>query len=122
MPTQSLRSKQAQPNASRQLKVQRTNYLTPPYRKPTPQEQQRYEQSKQLSILPILQPTPQQLIQHQQVQKPKQVVKTKPTTKQTTKTKPQSNNTKPTPTTPPKKDLKKQKEEMLYWLNNIQIQ
>ncbi|KZR66446.1 MULTISPECIES: hypothetical protein [Prochlorococcus] len=107
-------------NQGKQLKVNKsTNYLMPPYRKPTTKEQQQYEQSKQLSILPILQPTPQQLIQHQQVQKPNQVVKTKPTTKQTTKTKPQSNTTKPTP---PKKDLKKQKEEMLDWLNNVKIQ
>ena len=75
-------------NQGEQLQVNRPNYLIPPYRKPTPQEQQRYEQSKQLTILPILQPTPQQLIQHQQVQKPKQVVKTKPTTKQSTRSSP----------------------------------
>ena len=58
-------SKNKVKNQVEQLKVKPTNYLTPPYRKPTPQEQQRYEQSKQLSILPILQPTPQQLPQQQ---------------------------------------------------------
>ena len=87
----------------------------PPYRKPTTQEQPEYEQSKQLSIIPTLQTAPQQLLQHQQVQKPKQVVRTKSTPKQTTKTKPQST----TPT--PKKDLKKQVKEMKEWLDNLQI-
>ena len=101
-----MKSKSQVKNKGEELKVERPNYLIPPYRKTTPQEQKQYEQSKQLTILPILQPTPHQLIQHQQVQKPKQV-RTKPTTK-------------PTPT--PKKDLKKQKEEMLDWLNNIKIQ
>ena len=103
-----------------QLKIKQPNYLIPPYRKPTAEEQQRYQQSNQLSILPILQPTPQQLIQHQQVQvqKPKQV-RTKPTTKQTTNTKPQTTTTKPTPT--PKKDLKKQVKEMKEWLEGVQI-
>ncbi len=104
-----------------QLKIKQPNYLIPPCRKPTAEEQQRYQQSNQLSILPILQPTPQQLIQHQQVQvqKPKQVVNTKPTTKQTTKTKPETTTTKPTPT--PKKDLKKQVKEMKVWLEGVQI-
>ncbi len=110
-------------NQGETLKVNPTNYLTPPYRKPTPQEQQRFEQSKQLSILPILQPTPQQLVQHQQVQKPQPVVKTKPTTKPTTNHKqgslPLSSTTTPKKS---KKDLKKQKEEMLEWLNNVKIQ
>ncbi len=53
-------------NQGEQLKVKRTNYLTPPYTKPSEEEWRRWEQSKQLTILPPLQPTPQQLIQHQQ--------------------------------------------------------
>ena len=108
-----------------QLKIKQPNYLIPPYRKPTAEEQQRYQQSNQLSILPILQPTPQQLIQHQevQVQKPKQLVKTKPTIKPSPKHK-QGTLPLSTSTTPKnsKTDLKKQKEEMLNWLNNVKIQ
>lgn len=95
-------------NQGEKLKEKRPNYLTPPYRKPTPQEQQRYEQSNQLSILPILQPIPQQLIQHQpqQVQKPKQKVGTKVI---------------PNKSTQHKRDIQKEKEEMLKWLNSVEI-
>ena len=99
-----MKSKTKVKNQGEQLKVKRTNYPIPPYRKTTSQEQQRYEQSNQLSIIPTLHPTTQQLIQHQQVQKPKQIVKTRPN---------------PTPT--PKKDLKKQLKEMKEWLDGIQI-
>ena len=117
-----MKSKSQVKNQGEQLQVNRPNYLIPPYRKPTPQEQQRYEQSKQLTILPILQPTPQQLLHPQQVQKPKQVVKTKTTTKPSPK---QKQGTLPlsTTTTPQKSktDLKKQVKEMKEWLDNLQI-
>ena len=53
-------------NQSEGLKVnRRENHLIPPYKQTTQQEQQQYEVSRQLSILPILQPTPQQLPQQQ---------------------------------------------------------
>ncbi len=97
-------------NQGKQLKVNRPNYLTPPYRKPTAKEQQRYEQSKQLTILPVIQPTPKQLIQHQQVEKPKQMAVTKHTPK------PQLNKS-----TQEKRELQKKKEEMLKWLNSVEI-
>jgi len=105
-----------------------TSFVVPPYRKPTPEEQQRFEKSRQLSILPmsseaalILQPTPEQLLQ-QNIEKIRQVVKPKPKTKSSTQSK---TTTTQQPTTKPKRskeDLKKQKEEMLDWLNNVKIQ
>ena len=50
-------------NQSEGLKVnKKVNHLLPPYNQTTQQEQQQYEKSRQLSILPILQPTPSQLI------------------------------------------------------------
>ena len=158
-------------NQGKQLKVNKsTNYLIPPYRKPTPKEQQRYEQSKQFSILPILQQTPRQLPQQQtgkqhlvsglnpidndllkkikklykddpegyesdynlmkeRGESPQewydqmfdQVSKPSPRTISSTKSKP---TTTQQPTTTPKRsklELKKQKQEMLDWLNNVRI-
>lgn len=99
-------------NQGEQLKVKRTNYLTPPYTKPSKEKMSRWEQSKQLTILPPLQPTPKQLLQHQQVEKSKQKVRTKATPK-----------SKPTPnkSSQQKRDIQKEKKEMLEWLNSVQI-
>ena len=109
-------------NHSEGLKVtRRVNHLIPPYKQTTPQEQQRFEKSRQLPIVPILQPTPEQLLQ-QNIEKIRQVVKPKPRTKSSTQSK---TTTTQQPTTKPKRskeDLKKQKEEMLDWLNNVKIQ
>ena len=109
-------------NHSQGLKVNRkVNHLIPPYKQTTPQEQKRFEKSRQLPIVPILQPTPEQLLQ-QNIEKIRQVVKPKPRTKSSTKSK---TTTTQQPTTKPKRskeDLKKQKEEMLDWLNNVKIQ
>ena len=109
-------------NHSQGLKVNRkVNHLIPPYKQTTPQEQQRFEKSRQLPIVPILQPTPEQLLQ-QNIEKIRQVVKPKPITKSSTQSK---TTTTQQPTTKPKRskeDLKKQKEEMLDWLNNVKIQ
>ena len=109
-------------NHSEGLKVTRkVNHLVPPYKQTTPQEQQRFEKSRQLPIVPILQPTPEQLLQ-QNIEKIRQVVKPKPRTKSSTQSK---TTTTQQPTTKPKRskeDLKKQKEEMLDWLNNVKIQ
>ena len=109
-------------NHSQGLKVNRkVNHLIPPYKQTTPQEQKRFEKSRQLPIVPILQPTPEQLLQ-QNIEKIRQVVKPKPRTKSSTQSK---TTTTQQPTTKPKRskeDLKKQKEEMLDWLNNVKIQ
>ena len=109
-------------NHSEGLKVtRRVNHLIPPYKQTTPQEQKRFEKSRQLPIVPILQPTPEQLLQ-QNIEKIRQVVKPKPRTKSSTKS---ITTTTQQPTTEPKRskeDLKKQKEEMLDWLNNVRIQ
>ena len=86
-------------NQGEQLKVKRTNYLTPPYTKPSEEERKRWEQSKQLTILPPLQPTPQQLIQHQQVKNPNQLAKSNPTPKNETRTKPLTPSASPTKAT-----------------------
>ena len=62
-------------NHSQGLKVNRkVNHLIPPYKQTTPQEQKRFEKSRQLPIVPILQPTPEQLLQ-QNIEKIRQVVK-----------------------------------------------
>ena len=105
-----------------------TSFVVPPYRKPTPEEQQRFEKSRQLSILPmssdaalILQPTPEQLLQ-QNIQKINQVVKPKPRTKSSTKSK---TSTTQQPTTTPKRskeDLKKQVQKEIEWLNNLKFE
>ena len=109
-------------NHSEGLKVtRRENHLIPPYKQTTPQEQKRFQKSRQLPIVPILQPTPEQLLQ-QNIEKIRQVVKPKPRTKSSTQSK---TSTTQQPTTKPKRskeDLKKQKEEMLDWLNNVKIQ
>ena len=75
-------------NQGEQLKVTRTNYLTPPYSKPSDEERRRWEQSKQLTILPPLQPTPKELLQHQQLKNPNQSITSKPKPKQQKKSKP----------------------------------
>ena len=68
-------------NHSEGLKVnRRVNHLIPPYKQTTPQEQERFEKSRQLPILPILQPTPEQLL-NQRVEQHKQSVRTKTTSK-----------------------------------------
>ena len=68
-------------NQGKKLKVnQPINYLIPPYSKTSTEEVKKCKDSKQLSILPVLQQTPKQLLQNLDVQKPKQV-RTKPTTK-----------------------------------------
>ena len=111
-------------NHSQGLKVNRkVNHLVPPYKQTTPQEQQRFEKSRQLPIVPILQPTPEQLLQ-QNIENIKQLVKTKPNPRTKSSTKSKTSTTQQ-PTTKPKRskdDLKKQKEEMLDWLNNVKIQ
>ncbi len=111
-------------NHSEGLKVtRRVNHLIPPYKQTTPQEQKRFEKSRQLPIVPILQPTPEQLLQ-QNIENIKQLVKTKPNPRTKSSTKSKTSTTQQ-PTTKPKRskeDLKKQKEEMLDWLNNVKIQ
>ena len=73
-------------NQAKKLKVnQPTNYLIPPYNRPSKEELQRWRESQQLSIIPALQPKPKDLLQPQQVQKEKQVVKSKPKSNQSTK-------------------------------------
>ncbi len=106
-------------NQSEGLKVnKKVNHLLPPYNQTTQQEQQRYEKSRQLSILPILQPFPGELIQ-QNIQKINKVVKPKPRTKSSTKSK---TTTTQQPTTTPKRtkeDLKKQVQKEIEWLNSL---
>ena len=110
-----------------------TSFVVPPYRKPTPEEQQRFEKSRQLSILPmsseaalILQPTPEQLLQ-QNIENIKQLVKTKPNprTKSSTKSSTKSKtSTTQQPTTKPKRskeDLKKEVQKQIEWLNSLEI-
>ena len=108
-------------NHSEGLKVnRRVNHLIPPYKQTTPQEQQRFEKSRQLPIVPILQPTPEQLLQ-QNIEKIRQVVKPKPRTKSSTKSK---TSTTQQPTTKPKRSkehLKKQVKEQVEWLNSLEI-
>ena len=108
-------------NHSQGLKVNRkVNHLVPPYKQTTPQEQQRFEKSRQLPIVPILQPTPEQLLQ-QNIEKIRQVVKPKPRTKSSTQSK---TSTTQQPTTKPKRskeDLKKQVKEQVEWLNSLEI-
>ncbi len=94
-----MKTKSQVKNQGEELKVKRTNYLTPPYTKPSDEERKRWEQSKQLTILPPLQPTPQQLIQHQQGMNPNQLVKSNPTPKKQTRTKPLTQSTSPTKAT-----------------------
>ncbi len=106
-------------NHSQGLKVNRkVNHLIPPYNQTTPQEQQRFEKSRQLPIVPILQPTPEQLLQ-QNIEKIRQVVKPKPITKSSTQSK---TTTTQQPTTKPKRskeDLKKQVQKEIEWLNSL---
>ena len=115
-------------NHSEGLKVNRkVNHLIPPYKQTTPQEQQRFEKSRQLPIVPmsseaalILQPTPEQLLQ-QNIEKISQVVKPKPRTKSSTKSK---TSTTQQPTTKPKRskeDLKEQVQKQIEWLNSLEI-
>ncbi len=106
-----------------------TSFVVPPYRKPTPEEQQRFEKSRQLSILPmsseaalILQPYPGELLQ-QNIQNINQVVKPKPKPKTRIKTSTKSKTTTTQqPTTTPKRskeDLKKQVQKEIEWLNSL---
>lgn len=105
-----------------------TSFVVPPYRKPTPEEQQRFEKSRQLSIVPmsreaalILNPYPGELLQ-QNIQKINQVVKPKPRTKSSTKSK---TTTTQQPTTTPKRskeDLKKQVQKEIEWLNSLKFE
>ena len=108
-------------NQSEGLKVnRRENHLIPPYKQTTQQEQQRYEQSRQLSILPILQPFPGELIQ-QNIQKINKVVKPKPKPRTKSSTKSKTTTTQQPTTTPKrsKEDLKKQVKEQVEWLNSL---
>ena len=118
-----MKIKKSSTNQKEQLKVnQTTSCLMPPYQKPSKEEMNRWKESEQLSILPVLQPTPKELLQHQEVQKPKQVVKSKPMTNLSPKHK---HGTLPlsTPTLKnSKKDLKKQVMEMKEWLDKVRIQ
>ena len=106
-------------NHSEGLKLNRkVNHLIPPYKQTTPQEQERFEKSRQLPIVPILQPTPEQLLQ-QNIEKIRQVVKPKPITKSSTQSK---TTTTQQPTTKPKRskeDLKKQVQKEIEWLNSL---
>ena len=108
-----------------------TSFVVPPYRKTTPEEQQRFEKSRQLSIVPmsseaalILQPNPGELLQ-QNIQNINQVVKPKPKPKPRTKSSTKSKTTTTQqPTTTPKRskeDLKKQVKEQVEWLNSLEI-
>ncbi len=109
-------------NHSEGLKVtRRENHLIPPYKQTTPQEQERFEKSRQLPIVPILQPTPEQLLQ-QNIEKIRQVVKPKPRTKSSTKS---ITTTTQQPTTTPKRskeDLKKQVQKEIEWLNSLKFE
>ena len=106
-----------------------TSIVVPPYRKPTPEEQQRFEKSRQLSILPmssdaalILQPTPEQLLQ-QNIQKINQVVKPKPNPRTKSSTQSKTTTTQQ-PTTKPKRskeDLKKEVQKQIEWLSSLEI-
>ena len=111
-------------NHSQGLKVNRkVNHLIPPYNQTTPQEQQRFEKSRQLPIVPILQPTPEQLLQ-QNIENIKQLVKTKPKPRTQSSTKSKTSTTQQ-PTTKPKRskeDLKKQVKEQVEWLNNLMFE
>ena len=108
-------------NHSEGLKVtRRVNHLIPPYKQTTPQEQQRFEKSRQLPIVPILQPTPEQLLQ-QNIENIKQLVKTKPKPRTKSSTKSITTTTQQ-PTTKPKRskeDLKKQVQKEIEWLNSL---
>ena len=107
MPTQSLHSKKAQPNARRQLKVQQL--LMP--------EIEQLQQQKLNTQLPLT------------INKPIKQTSTKtvkPTGKPSDKkvaNRLAAPYAKPNPTKPgkPSAELKKRKEEMLDWLNNVRI-
>ena len=106
MPTQSLRPKQAQPNARQQLKVQQL--LIPEIERLQQQELQAQRKlgiNKQINQIPKTQ--------------------TKPTTKPSRLEAPYKKSTaKPSQQVEQKRskaDLKKQKEEMLHWLNTVKI-
>ena len=108
-------------NHSEGLKVNRkVNHLIPPYKHTTQQEQQQYEKSRQLSILPILQPFPGELVQ-QNIQKINQVVKPKPKPRTKSSTKSKTTTTQQPTTTPKrtKEDLKKQVQKEIEWLNSL---
>ena len=103
MPTQSLRSKKAQPNARRQLKVQQL--LIPEIEK---LQQKELQSNQPLTINKPIKQVPKQ------------------TVKQTHKKRANRLEApyKPNPTKPAKpspSELKKQKQEMLDWLNNVRI-
>ena len=108
MPTQSLRSKKAQPNARQQLKVQQL--LIPAIEK---LQQMELQSNQPLTInKPIKQTS-------------KKTVKTtaKPTHKKGAN-RLEAPYAKPNQTKPGKRssaELKKQKQEMLVWLNNVRI-
>ena len=104
MPTQSLRSKKAQPNARRQLKVQQL--LIPEIEK---LQQQELKAQQPLTI------------NKQIKQIPKQTVK--PTHKKGANRleAPYAKSNPTKPSKPRSAELKKQKQEMLDWLNNVRI-
>ena len=100
-----------------------TSFVVLPYRKPTPEEQQRFEKSRQLPIVPILQPTPGELLQ-QNIQKINQVVKPKPKPRTKSSTKSKTTTTQQPTTTPKrsKEDLKKQVQKEIEWLNSLKFE
>ena len=63
-----MKIKKSNTSQKEQLKVNQTkSYLMPPYQKSSTEEMNRWKESEQLSILPALQPTPKELLQHQEV-------------------------------------------------------
>ena len=108
MPTQSLRPKQDQPNTRRQLKVQQL--LIPEIEK---LQQQELQTQRQLSINKPINQIPKKTV--------------KPTPKPTHKkgaNRLEAPYTKPNQTKagkPSSGELKKRREEMLDWLNNVRI-
>jgi len=112
-------------NQSEGLKVnKKVNHLLPPYNQTTQQEQQQYEKSRQLSILPILQPTPSQLL-NQRVEEHKQSVRPKPTSKPLSRTNTKENSRKVNlggvqlQLPRDKKKLEEMKQEQIDWLNSL---
>ncbi|CAE22302.1 possible (AF314193) Toutatis [Drosophila melanogaster] [Prochlorococcus marinus str. MIT 9313] len=113
MPTQSLRPKQAQPNARQQLKVQQL--LIPEIEQ---LQQKELQAVQKLSINKPIDQIPRQNIKKAVKASPKpnrlEAPYKKPTAKPTAK-----------PASKPDKsssaELKKQKQEMLDWLNNVRI-
>ncbi|KZR68770.1 hypothetical protein PMIT1313_02394 [Prochlorococcus marinus str. MIT 1313] len=107
MPTQSLRSKKAKPNTRRQLKVQQLRI--PEIEK---LQQQELQTQRQLSINKPIKQTSKKTLK----------ATAKPTHKKgANRLEAPYTKVKPTKSGKPSAKLKKRKEEMLDWLNNVRI-